>query len=67
MNICGLTCISVVLGFLKRNMALQSVRVVDDKDSLFSHEPAEHKPELQVEAQISCSAINISLCVNSQH
>lgn len=45
MNICGLTCISVVLGFLKRNTALQSVRVVGYKDSSFSPEPTEHKPE----------------------
>lgn len=66
MNICGLTCISVVLAFLKRNMALQSVRDVGDKDSSFSREPTEHKPELQVEAQISCNATNIFLCVKSQ-
>lgn len=66
MNICGLTCISVVLDFHKRNMDLQSVRDVGDKDCSFRHEPTEHKPGLQVEAQISCSATNISLCVNSQ-
>lgn len=66
MSICGLTCISVVLGFLRRNMALQSVSDVGDKDSSFSCEPTEHKRELQVEAQISCNAANISLWVNSQ-
>lgn len=47
-------------------MALQSVRDMGDKDSSFSHEPTEHKLELQVEAQISCNTANISLCVNSQ-
>lgn len=66
MSICGLTCTSVVPGFLKRNMALHSIRDVGDNDSSFSCEPTEHKPELQVDTQISCNAANISLCLNSQ-
>lgn len=66
MSICGFTCTSVVLGFLKRKMALQSVRDVGNNNSSFSCEPTEHKPELQVDAQISCNAADISLCVNSQ-
>lgn len=42
-------------------MALELVRDVGDKDSSFSCEPTEHKPELQAEAQISCNTANTSM------
>lgn len=44
-------------------MALQSIRAVGGRDSSFSCEHTERKPELQVETQISCNAANT---VNSQ-
>lgn len=66
MSICGLTCTSVVPGFLKKKYGLQSVRDVGNNDSSFSCEPTEHKLELQVDAHTSYNAANISLCVNSQ-